>query len=93
MTFDAAVNNGCSRAREWLQAALGVATDGEIGQETLAALATAIAQPNGEAQVAAELLARRFDFMAGLKTWQTFGLGWSRRLTALPWHAMALSPA
>jgi lysozyme family protein len=91
MTFDAAVNNGCVRAREWLQAALGVATDGNIGPETLAALATALAQPGGDGALAAEFLARRVDFMGGLKTWQTFGLGWSRRLAALPWKAMTLA--
>jgi len=91
MTFDAAVNNGCERAREWLQAALGVATDGVVGPETLAALASALAQPGGDASLSAEFLARRVDFMGGLKTWQTFGLGWSRRLAALPWKAMTLT--
>jgi lysozyme family protein len=93
MTFDAAVNNGCERAREWLQAALGVATDGVIGPQSLAALAAGLAQPNGEVALAAELLARRIDFMGGLKTWQTFGLGWSRRLAALPWRSMTLTTA
>jgi lysozyme family protein len=91
MTFDAAVNNGCTRAREWLQAALGVATDGDIGPQTLAALATAVAAPDGATSLAAEFLARRIDFMAGLSTWQTFGLGWSRRLASLPYKALSLT--
>jgi hypothetical protein len=56
-------------------------------------MATALAQPNGETSLSAEFLARRVDFMGGLKTWQTFGLGWSRRLAALPWRAMSLSAA
>ena len=90
MVFDAAVNNGVQRAKEWLQAAVGVATDGVIGPQTLAALKTATATPAGVQGTCAEFLARRLDFMAALKTWQSFGLGWSRRLCALPWKAMSL---
>ncbi len=42
MVFDAAVNNGAQNAREWLQAAIGVKADGEIGiEETLPALSKA----------------------------------------------------
>ena len=91
LVFDAAVNNGVQRAREWLQAALGVPTDGVIGPQTLAALKTATATHDGLQGTCAELLARRVDFMGGLKTWQSFGLGWSRRLCALPWKAMSLT--
>ena len=91
LVFDTAVNNGVRRAREWLQAALGVATDGVLGAETVAALKAQTATPSGCAGVCAEFLARRLDFMGGLKTWQSFGLGWSRRLSALPWKAMQIA--
>jgi lysozyme family protein len=94
MLFDAAVNNGIERAREWLQAAVGVATDGVIGPETMAAFHTVLADPTmGPDGLAAEFLARRIDFMAGLKTWQYFGLGWSRRLASLPFKAKDLPAA
>jgi len=93
MVFDAAVNNGQERAREWLQAALGVAADGVIGPETLAALAAQTTTPAATQSVCAELLARRIDFMGGLKTWQQFGLGWARRLAALPYYSLTLPTA
>jgi hypothetical protein len=32
----------------------------------------------------AEVHAQRLHFMAGLDTWKTFGLGWARRLAAIP---------
>jgi len=90
LVFDAAVNNGVRRSSEWLQAALGVATDGVLGPETMAALAKQCATADGCIEVCSEFLARRVDFMGGLKTWQSFGLGWSRRLAALPWKAMQM---
>jgi lysozyme family protein len=94
MTFDAAVNNGIVRAREWLQAAVGVPTDGLLGPQTMGALHAALADPTmGADGVAAEFLARRIDFMASLSTWQYFGLGWSRRLAGLPFKAKSLPVA
>lgn len=41
VTFDAAVNVGTEKAAQWLQAALGVVADGQIGPKTLAAAKTA----------------------------------------------------
>ena len=91
MVFDAAVNNDCERAREWLQAAVGVAQDGVIGPQTMTALLAAVARPGGVNTLCAEFLARRIDFMGLLKTWQRFGLGWSRRLAALPYKALSIA--
>jgi lysozyme family protein len=91
MVFDAAVNNGVERAREWFQAAVGVATDGVLGPQTMGAFRTVLADPTmGADGLAAEFLARRIDFMASLSTWQYFGLGWSRRLASLPFKAKDL---
>ena len=85
LVFDAAVNNGVARAARWLQQALGVTADGEIGPVTLAAIGARAG--DGEA-LCAEVLARRMDFMATLPTWRSFGLGWARRLCALPYRSM-----
>lgn len=85
LVFDAAVNNGLERAARWLQAAVGVAEDGVIGPETVAAVA---ARAGDAAGLGAEFLAQRTVFMADLPTWRTFGLGWARRLAALPYRAM-----
>ncbi len=87
LVFDAAVNNGVDRAACWLQASVGVAEDGEIGPQTLAAV-KAHATPG--ADLCAEFLARRMDFMGALSTWPVFGLGWARRLCALPFKAMQM---
>ena len=91
MVFDAAVNNGLERAKDWLQMAVGVKADGEIGPETLGALTKALAAPLGAQTVATEFLARRIDLMGGLKTWGVFGLGWSRRLASLPYLSMGIT--
>lgn len=73
--FDAAVNHGADRAAKLLQRAAGVTDDGVIGPKTLAAVA---------AVPAAALLmlfnAEREQFYTDLKTWPSFGKGWSRRV-------------
>jgi lysozyme family protein len=84
LVFDAAVNCGPSRAAKWLQVAVGVAQDGIIGPATLAAVES---HRGTGATVCAEYMARRTVFMADLPTWRVFGLGWARRLCALPYHA------
>ena len=90
LVFDAAVNNGVGRAARWLQTAVGVAADGEIGPATLAALAAAVARDGGGAGLCAEVLAQRMTFMAALPTWRVFGLGWARRLCALPYRSLTM---
>jgi lysozyme family protein len=95
--FDSAVNNGVSRAARFLQTSVGATADGIIGPATRAALARKLqADPSGD-EIAREVHAQRINFMAGLSTWSTFGLGWSRRLASVPIDAcltwpIALSP-
>lgn len=90
LVFDAAVNAGVGRAARWLQAAVGAATDGRIGPRTLEAVRAMVATKGG-ASVCSEFLAFRMNFMACLPTWRVFGLGWARRLAALPYEAMAMA--
>jgi lysozyme family protein len=85
LVFDAAINNGTGRAARWLQQAASVAQDGVIGPETLSAIGTIAAGPDGSAELCAELLAQRLTFMTSLPSWKTFGLGWARRLFRLPY--------
>ena len=89
LVFDAAVNNGVSRAVQWLQYAVSTAADGRIGPVTMAALTKSIAEI-GINGVCAEFQARRIDFMGGLPTWQEFGLGWSRRLAKLLYQTLEM---
>jgi lysozyme family protein len=89
LVFDAAVNNGVSRAVAWLQQATGAEPDGVPGPRTMATVELAIAS-QGVAAVCAEYLARRLVFMASLVSWREFGLGWARRLCALPYQSMTM---
>ncbi len=73
--FDYAVNSGPGRAVRALQAAAGVSADGSIGPNTLAAVGAHSATDliNG-------IASRREAFYRSLATFQTFGVGWMRRL-------------
>lgn len=87
--FDAAVNSGPGQAAKWLQRALDVTADGQIGEATLAAL-------TGRAvtEVIEAVCDRRLTMLRGLRTWTVFGAGWSRRVAEVRAGAkrMALSP-
>jgi lysozyme family protein len=87
VVFDAAVNNGPARAVRWLQGAVGAGTDGIFGPLTRAAVERAAARDSQDLTIAGEVHAQRIHFMAGLETWRTFGLGWSRRLASVPFEA------
>ncbi|WP_111732188.1 glycoside hydrolase family 108 protein [Roseovarius amoyensis] len=90
--FDAAVNSGPGRAARWLQECLGVPVDGVIGSETVAAAIGA-----DWLSVIGTYCNKRLAFMKRLKTWGTFGKGWSRRVNevrvqSLAWAADADVP-
>ena len=74
--FDAAINSGPGRAAKWLQACVGVEPDGGIGQKTLAAVRACDAK-----QLVDDYGKRRLSFMMDLPIWNTFGKGWSRRVS------------
>lgn len=74
--FDYAVNSGPARAARDLQRVLGVAVDGVIGVQTLAAI-NAHPRP---IRLIEDLCERRLNFVKGLSTWSTFGRGWQRRI-------------
>lgn len=72
---DFGVNSGTRRAVMELQKILGVKADGVVGNVTLAA----IKDWNGEALIA-EYGAARMRYLKGLKTFRTFGKGWTIRV-------------
>lgn len=76
VVFDGAVNSGPGQSVKWLQRALGVKVDGLVGPATLAAIE---AHPDHDALIDA-ICNRRMAFLKALKTWPTFGKGWSRRV-------------
>lgn len=83
-TWDYGVNSGPPRAVRSLQAALGVHQDGAVGAATLAAVTKA----DGKT-VIQKVCRQRLGFMQGLKTWNTFKRGWSRRVSEV--EALAVS--
>lgn len=74
--FDFAVNSGPSRAAKYLQSVVGAPQDGRIGPATLSAVRARMI-----ATIIHDLCDKRMTFLKGLKTWKTFGKGWSRRVT------------
>lgn len=77
MVFDAAVNMGVLRAAKQLQRAASATPDGVVGRMTIRAVTKAYrASEEGFLQ---ELYNRRQAFYERLKTFNTFGRGWTRR--------------
>jgi lysozyme family protein len=75
--FDVSVNSGPGRAIKFLQSCVGVTVDGGFGPATLAAVKKAEEDP---ARLIELYCARRLEFLQSLRTFETFGKGWSRRV-------------
>lgn len=84
--FDFAVNSGVSRAARYLQAVVGATQDGVIGPATIKAARSA-----GPTEVIQDLCDRRLAFLKGLKTWPTFGRGWSSRVAEVRAEALKMT--
>ena len=84
--FDAAVNSGTGRAAKWLQECVGAVADGAIGAKTLAK----VAAHDADALVNA-YCDLRLNFLKSLKTFDTFGKGWSRRVEGVRQTALDAS--
>src|SRR5262245_35115614 len=84
--FDYGVNSGIGRAAKVLQRLVVTAVDGEVGPDTVAATKRA----NAAALIEA-ICDERLAFLQGLRTWPTFGKGWSRRVREVRAAARALA--
>ena len=74
VVFDWAVNSGTGRSAKAIQKICGASQDGAIGPKTLALIGTQNTQ-----YVIDEFGKIRQDFYESLKTFDTFGRGWTRR--------------
>jgi len=84
--FDFAVNSGPNRAAKYLQMALGVTPDGQVGPATLAAAKQA------DPKITINAICNdRMNFLRNLSTFDTFGKGWTSRVSGV--RAMALGMA
>ena len=82
--FDFGINSGPSRAVKFLQRILGVKADGVIGVMTLEAV-----RQRPAVALISELCNARLAWLRRLKTWGTFGKGWTCRIEHV--RATALS--
>ena len=85
MIFDASINSGPRRAVKFLQRAVGVVQDGDLGPKTLAALRTF--KP---ASVVEVLRMIRGEFYRSLDDFDHFGKGWMNRLASVYSRAMEM---
>ena len=76
--FDYGVNSGPNRAAKDLQRTVGAKVDGQIGEETIRKVCEAA--DRDEVGLINRYCQRRMRFLRGLRTWGTFGRGWSRRV-------------
>jgi lysozyme family protein len=85
--FDVAVNSGPGRAIKFLQSCVGVTADGGFGPATLAAVKKSEEDP---ARLIELYCAKRLEFLQSLKTFETFGKGWSRRVAEVKEEALKM---
>jgi lysozyme family protein len=84
--FDYAVNSGPRRAALALQARLGVARDGVVGPQTIAASRQADA-----AVLIRAICGERRGFLGRLRIFTVFGRGWLRRIAAVERAAIQMA--
>lgn len=73
---DYSVNSGPARAVKELQRLLGIRADGIFGNQTFAALQ----KVEDVSALVEKLCLARMKFLRSLKTWSTFGKGWTARV-------------
>jgi lysozyme family protein len=74
--FDCAINSGVGRAAKFIQELVGVPADGAIGNNTISAIAQI--KP---VTLINEFCDKRQGFLESLKTFPTFGKGWTKRVS------------
>jgi len=86
--FDVAVNSGTGRAIKLLQQSVGATPDGGFGSITMALVKKASSEPNTLIEL---YCARRLEFLQSLRTFETFGKGWSRRVAEVKEKALKMT--
>tara|TARA_Y100001973_G_C5198492_1_gene335930 strand:- start:2092 stop:2616 length:525 start_codon:yes stop_codon:yes gene_type:complete len=86
--FDFAVNSGTGRSAKYIQRIAGATADGAIGPKSLQAIGSLDALDAIE-----ELYGARQRFYERLKTFETFGKGWTRRNAEVRKFALELAKA
>ena len=87
--FDFGVNAGTGRAAKYLQTMIGTVVDGGIGPMTIRALDEHVSLI-GLQETIEQYQENRQRYYEKLKTFKTFGRGWTRRVTETTMSAMKL---
>lgn len=73
--FDASINHGSGRAIQFVQRAVGVKDDGILGPKTMKTINAMDIN-----DVLMLFIAERLQYFTEVKTWDTYGKGWARRM-------------
>lgn len=84
--FDFAVNSGPDRAIKYLQAVVGARQDGRVGPDTLVKTRNMM-----RATIINSVCDKRMAFLKRLKTWPTFGKGWTSRVSGVRSEALKMA--
>lgn len=85
--FDGAVNSGVAQSAKWLQRAIGgITVDGSIGDITVTS-----ASEEKPADLIQSICDQRMIFLRSLRTFKTFGNGWTRRVAGVRSIALAMA--
>tara|TARA_B100001057_G_scaffold92115_4_gene88404 strand:- start:10320 stop:10832 length:513 start_codon:yes stop_codon:yes gene_type:complete len=87
--FDFGVNAGTGRAAKYLQTLIGTVADGGIGPNTLKTL-DAYVSKHGVKGTIENYQAERQKYYESLATFDTFGRGWTRRVTETTEMALSM---
>ena len=87
--FDFGVNAGTGRAAKYLQTLIGTVADGGIGPNTLKTL-DAYVSKHGVKETIENYQAERQKYYESLSTFDTFGRGWTRRVTETTEMALSM---
>ena len=87
--FDFGVNAGTGRSAKYLQRMIGTVADGGIGPNTLRKLGEYIDEHGLETSIKNFQEARQ-SYYEKLKTFETFGKGWTRRVTETTAEALKM---
>ena len=87
MLFDFGVNAGPGRAAKFVQELVGTTVDGGIGPMSLKAINEYI-ETHGISQTIKEYANMRQRYYEGLSTFDTFGKGWTRRVSEVTEKSM-----
>ena len=86
MMFDGAVNSGVSQSIKWLQSTIEARVDGKMGPLTLAAVSKSSPE-----YLINYTLTTRLNMLKSLRTWDTFGKGWERRISEVRTEALRMA--